>query len=284
MDRFYTGIAHARMKRAQQRRFVRGLCKAIAADICGLLGALPEDWTGIELRDAIASEARDAQLSGSSLRDQRECRKRQRTVRAALDARALYRAVQGRVEVYDLTTARADRWDASVTRQLAKYTTDGLYRMDIGYVDFGGNRGAPVIGKVTPIDVEKEIARLTQLRNKPRGHARTHSPGVQGYQERENASYGAQLARWNETDSLLRYLTTIADNARKREEKPMAKPKPKTTSYVIKYTATVICEVCVNAKNAEEARELFQNGDFDGKDEQQLDCTDVEICSVKENT
>lgn len=93
---------------------------------------------------------------------------------------------------------------------------DGLYRakftVEDGYACV--ERGARVKS------AKKEAERLTKLARKPIAQARTGSPGIQGYQQREDASFCAQLAARRANEDLAGWLKTLPD-----ESGPNAKTK-----------------------------------------------------------
>jgi hypothetical protein len=113
-----------------------------------------------------------------------------------------YVAQQGRVSEFKAS----DKW---LARMFSGAPTEpGVYRVQFWLPDA---RSSYRIGSVKLVDAAKEAARLRKVAAKPRENARTGSPGIMGYQERENASRAAQEARWNETKLLIELLDKLSE-------------------------------------------------------------------------
>lgn len=86
---------------------------------------------------------------------------------------------------------------ASTTETCTTSKPDGVYRASVTWEE---NRVNVTIG--ARVDASKEAVRLAQLARRPYKDARTHSPGIAGYQERERASQGAQAIAKQTTGNL----------------------------------------------------------------------------------
>lgn len=117
----------------------------------------------------------------------------------------IFRACQGRVDRDEDPQSRGFPRYLSLGPLIGPVSADGVYRVSLTFMV----RGYLVL-TAKRVEPATEAKRLVKLVNKPKQHARTGSPGIQGFQHSENMSHAAQDARWYETEQFLALMQELS--------------------------------------------------------------------------
>lgn len=117
-------------------------------------------------------------------------------------------ALQGRLDVEKVDGAsQAYRFHRPFLGTVEAEGKDGVFRVSLYFMERRGYHAQ----KVTRVEPQREEGRLQRRLDERVRPARTRSPGIQGYLERERASQAAQEARRRETQDLVCYLREVTE-------------------------------------------------------------------------